>query len=84
MVEPAFTVVGHEYHVYYAYLQNDLVAGRSGVHVLGLDSDRFEKLGTDSIRGIFRLIRLYRNLLNGRERGGVLGWLLKLGTGEAS
>jgi len=33
------------------------------VHVLGPDLDRFEKLGTDSIRGIFRLIRLYGNLL---------------------
>ncbi|KAF1348414.1 hypothetical protein EJ07DRAFT_184824 [Lizonia empirigonia] len=63
MVEPAFTIVGHEHYVYYAYPQNELVAGRNGVHVLGPDSDRFEKLGTDSIRGIFRLVRLYGNLL---------------------
>jgi len=63
IVEPAFTIVGHEHYVYYAYPNNDLVAGRSGVHVLGPDSDRFEKLGTNSIRGIFRLIRLYGNLL---------------------
>jgi hypothetical protein len=26
MVEPAFTVIGYEHNVYYAYPQNDLVA----------------------------------------------------------
>lgn len=84
MAEPAFTVVGHEHYVYYAYPQDDLVAGRSGVHVLGPDSDRFEKLGTDSIRGIFRLVRLYGNLLkygiDGVEEGywgGFLGLVLE-------
>ena len=70
MTEPAVTIVGHEHSVYYAYPREDLVSGRSGVHVLGPDRDRFERLSTDSIRGIFRLIRLYRNLLEyGMDEG---------------
>lgn len=32
-------------------------------HVLGPDMDRFERLSTDSIRGVFRFLRLYGNLL---------------------
>jgi hypothetical protein len=63
MVEPALTIIGHKHSVYYAYPCEDLVGGRSGVHVLGPDLDRFERLSTDSIRGIFWLIKLYRNLL---------------------
>ncbi|KAF3031946.1 hypothetical protein E8E11_000328 [Didymella keratinophila] len=63
MVEPMFTIVGHEHHVYYCYPNNHLVQGRSGVHVLGPDLDRFERLSTDSVRGVFRLLRMYRNVL---------------------
>ena len=63
MVEPVLTIVGHEHSVYYAYPRENLGPGRSGVHVLGPDLDRFERLSTDSIRGVFRLIRLYGNLL---------------------
>lgn len=63
IVEPALTIVGHEHAVYYAYPREDVVSGRGGVHVLGPDVDRFERLSTDSIRGIFRLIRMYGNLL---------------------
>lgn len=80
MVEPAFTIVGHEHHVYYCYPRHNLVSGRSGVHVLGPDLDRFERLSTDSVRGIFRLLRLYGNVLAyGADEdehgywGGVLG-----------
>ena len=70
MVEPALSIVGHKHSVYYAYPRKDLVLGRSGVHVLGPDSDRFEGLGTDSIRGIFRLVRMYGNLLKyGMDEG---------------
>jgi hypothetical protein len=63
LVEPVFTIVGHEHHVYYCYPRDNLVSGRSGVHVLGPDLDRFERLSTDSVRGIFRLLRLYGNVL---------------------
>jgi hypothetical protein len=79
MVEPAFTIIGHEHNVYYAYPQDDLIAGRSGVHVLGPDSDRFKKLGTDSIRSIFRLLRVYRNLLGygmAKDKDGYWGGFL--------
>jgi len=70
MVEPALTIVGHEHSVYYAFPQKDLVSGRSGVHILGPDLDRFERLSTDSIRGIFRLVMLYGNLLKyGMDEG---------------
>jgi hypothetical protein len=58
MVEPTLTILGHEHSVYYAYPREDLVSGRSGVHVWGPDQNRFERLSTDSIRENFRLIRL--------------------------
>ncbi|KAF2106054.1 hypothetical protein BDV96DRAFT_339319 [Lophiotrema nucula] len=63
LVEPAVAVVGHQHYIYYAFQQDDFVDGQRGVHVLGPESDRFDALKTDSIRGIFRLLRLYGNLL---------------------
>lgn len=63
IVEPAFTIVGHEHSVYYAYPRENLVSGRSGIHVLGPDQGRFERLSTATIRGVFRLVRFYGNLL---------------------
>ncbi|KAL9114567.1 MAG: hypothetical protein Q9187_007449 [Circinaria calcarea] len=70
LVEPALTIVGHEHSVYYAYPRDDLISGRNGVRVLGPDLDRFERLSTDSVRGIFRLVRLYGNLLKyGMDEG---------------
>ena len=70
MVEPALTIVGHQHSVYYAYPRERLVSPRSDVHVLGSDSDRFKGVGTDSVREIFRLIRLYGNLLKyGMDEG---------------
>ncbi|XTI94678.1 hypothetical protein V2W45_1473803 [Cenococcum geophilum] len=70
MVEPALTIVGHEHSIYYAYPREDLVSRRSGVHILGPDLDRFERLSTDSIRGVFRLVRLHGNLLKyGMDEG---------------
>jgi len=63
MAEPALTIVGHEHSIYYAYPRENLVSGRNGAHVLGPDTGRFERLSTDSIRGVFRLLRLYGNLL---------------------
>ena len=63
LVEPAFTIVGHEHLIYYAYLRDNVVPGRNGTHVLGPDNDRFGRLSTDSVRGIFRLARVYGNVL---------------------
>jgi hypothetical protein len=74
MVEPSLTIVGHEHSVYYAYPRAD------GIHVLGPDLDRFERLSTDSIRGVFRLLAVYGNILNyGADEGstGYLGRFLK-------
>ena len=66
MVEPALTIVGHKHSIYYAYPREDLVSRGSGVYILGPDLDRFERLSTDSIRGVFRLVRLYGN---SKDRG---------------
>lgn len=63
MAEPMFTVVGHEYHVYYCYPRDNPISGESGVHVLGPDLDRFGGLTTGSIRGIFQLLKLIGNVL---------------------
>jgi hypothetical protein len=63
MVEPVLTVVGHEHSLYYAYPRKDLVSGGSGVHVLGPDLDRFERLSTDSIRGVLKTTKVFVNLL---------------------
>jgi hypothetical protein len=62
-VEPAPTIVRHEHAVFCVYLREDLVSGRGGIHTLGLDVDQFKRLSIDSICGIFRLIRVYGNLL---------------------
>lgn len=68
LVEPGVTIVGHEHCVYYAYPRLKVALG--GVHVLGPDTFRFGKLATDSIQGIFRLLRLYRNMLEyGMDEG---------------
>jgi hypothetical protein len=84
IVKPAFTIISYKYNIYYAYPQDDLIARRSGVHVLGPDSDYFKKLGMDLIRSIFRLLRVYRNLLGygiAKDKdeywGGFLGLVLK-------
>ncbi|KAF2491436.1 hypothetical protein BU16DRAFT_584714 [Lophium mytilinum] len=69
MVEPAITIVGHHHRVYYGYPRTNLVCGRSGIHVLGEDS-RFGRLGTESIRGVFQLLRFYENMLEyGMDEG---------------
>jgi hypothetical protein len=69
MVEPSLTIIGHEHSLYYAYPRVD------GIHVLGPDLDRFERLSTESIRGVFQLLRAYGNILEfGADEGG-MGYL---------
>jgi hypothetical protein len=63
MVEPVFTIVGHEHSVYYVYPRKYAECLKSSIHVLGPDLDRFERLSTDSIRGVFRLLKFYGNVL---------------------
>tara|TARA_R110002003_G_scaffold3248_1_gene24983 strand:- start:991 stop:1500 length:510 start_codon:yes stop_codon:yes gene_type:complete len=63
MVEPSFTIVGHEHSLYYSYPRPELLSNQDGIHVLGPDLDRFGRLSTDSIRGVFQLLRVYGNIL---------------------
>ncbi|KAF2007775.1 hypothetical protein P154DRAFT_3462 [Amniculicola lignicola CBS 123094] len=72
MAEPALTIVGHEHCIYYAYPRSDLAGSgdgsrsEGGVHVLASGL----VLRTDSVRGVFQLLQLYRNLLEyGMDKG---------------
>jgi hypothetical protein len=69
MVEPALNIVGHKHSLYYAYPRI------GGIHVLGPDLDRFERLSTESLRGVFRLLGLYRNIIEFGADEGSTGYL---------
>jgi hypothetical protein len=69
MVEPSLIIVGHEHFLYYAYSRVD------SIHILGPDLDRFERLSTESIRGVFRLLRAYGNILEFGADEGRTGYL---------
>ena len=80
MVEPALTIVGHRHSIYYAYPRQKLALQTSDVHVLSPDGYRFAELDTKSIRGIFRLIKFYGNLLKygmDKEEDGYWGGFLE-------
>jgi hypothetical protein len=55
LVEPAFVVVGHEWYFYLGYL---LPNGNGGVHILEQGSCK-----TDSISGIFKLLRVLTGVI---------------------
>lgn len=55
LIEPAFVVVGHEWYFYLACLQP---GGTGTVHILA-----HESCSTSSIEGIFRLLRVLRNVV---------------------
>lgn len=69
MVESSLTIVEHEHSLCYAYPRTN------GVHVLGPDLDRFERLSTESISGIFRLLASYGNILDFGVDDGSTGYL---------
>jgi hypothetical protein len=69
MVEPSFVIIGHAHSLYYAYPRV------GGIHVLGPDLDRFERLSTESLRGVFRLLGLYRNIIEFGADEGSTGYL---------
>jgi hypothetical protein len=69
MVEPTLTVVGHKYSVYYAYPRAD------GIYVLGPDVDRFGSLSTESISGVFQVLRVLGNILEFGVDKGETGYL---------
>ncbi|KAL5371450.1 hypothetical protein PMIN06_012891 [Paraphaeosphaeria minitans] len=65
LIEPSFVVVGHEWYFYLAYLHSD-----GAVHVLEHGS-----CSTNSISGVFKILRVLRNVveygLEGLEEGGL-------------
>jgi hypothetical protein len=66
LVEPCFAIVGHETHVYLAYM------GSQGdtVHILGPELGPLGLCETGTVSGIFRTLRLWRNAIRyGRGEG---------------
>jgi hypothetical protein len=67
LVEPCFAIVGHETHVYFAYMAPE---ERDTVHILGPEVGSLSLCETMSISGIFRSLRLWRNVIRyGRDEG---------------
>lgn len=68
LIEPAFVVVGHQWHFYLAYLH----PSTNTVHIL-----RNGSCSTESISGVFQVLRMLRNVIEygigGLEDKGVEG-----------
>jgi hypothetical protein len=58
LVEPAFTIIGNEHTVYYAYPSS----AESDIRVLG-PNEKFAPLTTCSVQRIFELLRFYGRML---------------------
>jgi hypothetical protein len=72
LVEPGFIVVGHELYYYIAYMDS---GQGEAVRVLELDN-----VATSSMSGVFKLLRLWRNVIEyGLDEGpgGFWGGFLK-------
>lgn len=69
-IEPGITIVGTEHKVYYAYLSEpdsadlsqDTSTSACAVSILGNDTS-MPSLDTSSVQGVFRVARLYGNLM---------------------
>ncbi|KAF2834338.1 hypothetical protein M501DRAFT_1009755 [Patellaria atrata CBS 101060] len=86
LVEPCFAIVGHETHVYFAYMASE---ERETVHILGPEVGPLGFCETRSLSGIFRTLRLWRNVIRyGRDEGsegfwgGFIGPVLQKLTGD--
>jgi hypothetical protein len=67
LVEPCFAVVGHQTHVYFAYIGSE---ERDIVHILGPEVGSLGLCETSSVSGIFRALKLWRNVIRyGRDEG---------------
>ncbi|PSN58770.1 hypothetical protein BS50DRAFT_368065 [Corynespora cassiicola Philippines] len=67
LVEPCFAIVGHETHVYFAYMESE---ERDAVHILGPEVGSLGLCETRSVSGIFRTLRLWQNVIKyGRDGG---------------
>jgi hypothetical protein len=66
LVEPCFAIVGHDTHVYLAHVP---VEG-DAVHILGPEVGPLGLCETRTLSGVFRTLRLWRNLIRyGRGEG---------------
>jgi hypothetical protein len=67
LVEPCFAIVGYRMYVYFVYVGSE---ERNMVHILGLEVGLFSLCETSSVSGIFRALRLWRNVIKyGRDEG---------------
>ncbi|KAF2740307.1 hypothetical protein EJ04DRAFT_572164 [Polyplosphaeria fusca] len=67
LVEPCFAIMGHETHVYFAYILSE---ERDTVCILGPETGSLGLCETRSVSGIFRALRLWRNVIRyGRDEG---------------
>jgi hypothetical protein len=87
-VEPGFAIVGHETHVYFAYMASE---EKDVVHILGPEVGSLGLCETRSVSGIFRTLRLWRNAIRyGRDEGsegfwgGFMGVVLQRLAGDVS
>jgi hypothetical protein len=72
LVEPGFAIVGHETHVYFAYIASE---EKDVVHILGPEVGFLGLCETRSVSGIFRTLRLWRNAIRyGRDEGSEGFW----------
>lgn len=66
LVEPGFTVVGHELYFYIAYMDS----GHGAVRIL-----EFGNAATSSISGVFKQLRMWRNVIEYGLNNGPHGFL---------
>jgi hypothetical protein len=67
LVEPCFAIVGHETHVYFAYMASE---EGDAVHILGPEAGSLGLCETRTVSGIFRALALWPNLIRyGRDIG---------------
>jgi len=85
LVEPCLTIVGHQIHVYFAYMAEET----DTVHILGPEVGSLGLCETRSVSGIFRALRLWRIVIRygmdeGSEGfwGGFMGVVLKRLAGD--
>ena len=71
LVEPCFAIVGHETHVYFAYMASE---DRDAVHILGPEVGSLGFCETSSVSGVFRALRLWRNVIAYGRDGGSEGF----------
>jgi hypothetical protein len=71
LVKPCFAIVGHETHVYFAFMASE---EKDAVHILGPEVGSLGLCETKSVSGIFQALRLWRNVIGYRRDGGNKGF----------